>query len=318
MAFIGADRFGDIKIDSAKIVLSDILDKIPNGSTNVSLMAYDEGCRTKVLVPPSNTNMGRVKSKAMSVYPAGDTPIALSIQEAGQILGNNSQKTTIILISDGEETCGGDPCATARRLKQKPNVDLKIYTVGYSVDSNTRQQLQCIAQAGAGKYFDAYDSFSLGTAVHNIVTEEVTKTFDEDLDTIINDKDSCSGTLSGFSVDKTGCETSYTMPTPFEKGTAKIKQELVEPSIQQLVDYMKTNSDKKLQIQGHADATGTVDLNQTLSEQRANFVRSKLIDSGVPPKRLSSLGFGEERPIADNDSPLGRQKNRRVEAHIIN
>ncbi|MEN8219724.1 MAG: OmpA family protein [Pseudomonadota bacterium] len=306
------DRFGDIKIDSAKIVLSDILDKIPNGTANVSLMAYND-CETKMLVPPSNTNMGRVKSRAMSIYPAGSTPIAKSIEEAGRRLGNNSQKTTIILISDGEETCGGDPCAAAESLKQKLNVDLKIYTVGYSVDNNTRTQLQCIAKAGKAKYHDVKDSFTLGRVIHKIVKEEVTKAFDEDLDTITNDKDSCSGTSMGFSVDKSGCETSYSIQTPFEVGSSTMAPELLAPAVQELTDYLKTNKDKIAKIQGHADAAGTNEFNQTLSEQRAKFLKTQLIKQGVPPKRLSSIGFGEERPLADNSSPLGRQKNRRVE-----
>jgi len=276
------DRYGDIKIDTAKIKISEILGKIPDGTTNVSLMAYDN-CQTKVLVPPSNTNVGRVQSKAMSIYPAGKTPITKSIQKAGQILGNNSQKTTIILVSDGEETCGGDPCAETRRLKQIPNVDIKFYTIGYAVDDNTRQQLQCIASAGDGEYFDIEDSFSLGTVVHEIVKEEVTKAFDEDVDGVRNELDRCSSTSTGFSVDKTGCETSYTMPVPFEVASAVIDPELVQPAIQQLADYLKKNEDKKAQIQGHADSTGTEKFNQTLSEQRAEFVVDQLIKKGVPP-----------------------------------
>ena len=311
------DRYGDIKIDTAKMKISDILGKIPDGTTNVSLMAYDN-CQTKVLVPPSNTNIGRVQSRAMSIYPTGKTPIAKSIREAGQILENNSQKTTVILINDGQESCGGDPCAEARRLKQRSNLDLKFYTIGYSVDDKTRRQLQCIAKAGHGKYFDIEDSFSLGTAVHEIVKEEVTKSFDEDVDGVRNERDNCSSTLEGFSVDKSGCETSYTMPVPFKVASAAIEPELVEPAIKQLADYLKANKDKKVQIQGHADSSGTEEFNQTLSEQRAKFVMDQLINFGVPPKRLSSVGFGETQPLIDNRSPLGRQQNRRVKAEFLN
>ncbi|MEN8220381.1 MAG: OmpA family protein [Pseudomonadota bacterium] len=311
------DRFGDIKIDTAKITLSEVLDKIPDGTTNVSLMAYD-GCQTKLLVPASNTNMGLVKSRAMNIYPTGKTPIASSIQEAGKILENNSQKTTIILISDGKETCGGDPCAAAKRLKQRPIVDLKTYTVGYSIDDNTRLQLQCVAQASNGEYFDAEDSFSLATVVHNIVNKEVTKTFDEDTDGIRNDQDHCPNTLAGFTVDKNGCEIAYTMPTPFEVGAIIIEPKLIQPTIQQLADYLKAHPEiKKAEIQGHTDANGSEKFNQELSEKRAKFITKLLIKSGVPSKKLSWKGFGETRPIASNDSPLGRQQNRRVEAKFI-
>ncbi|MEN8220379.1 MAG: OmpA family protein [Pseudomonadota bacterium] len=309
------DRFGDIKIDSAKIEISKILGKMPDGTTNVSLMAYDD-CETKVLVPPSNTNIGRVQARAMSLFPAGQTPIAKSIQQAGQILGNNSQKTTIILISDGEETCGGDPCPETKRLKQMPNVNIKFHTIGYSVDDKTRTQLQCIAQAGDGEYHDVQDSFSLGTVVHEIIKEEITKTFDEDADGIRNVLDDCKATLTGFTVDKAGCETAYTMPTPFPSNSSTIEPELVRPVVNQLAEYLKQNPEKKAQIQGHADERGTIEYNQRLSEKRADFVKDQLIQSGISPQRLSSVGFGETRPIADNKSPLGQQKNRRVEAEF--
>ncbi|OAD23945.1 von Willebrand factor type A, partial [Candidatus Thiomargarita nelsonii] len=229
------DRYGDIKLDSAKITLSKILDKIPDDETNVALMAYDN-CDTKLLVPPSNTNMGRVKSRAMSIYPTAKTPIAKSIREAGQILSNNSQETTIILISDGEETCGGDPCLEADRLRQRTDVNVKFYVIGYSVDESTQRQLQCIAD-NKDRYFDIDDSFSLETTVHKIVKEEVTKKFDEDTDGVKNEQDKCPKTLPAFSVNKTGCEIAYTMPTPFKTNEATIPPALVEPAVDQLVDY---------------------------------------------------------------------------------
>ena len=160
------------------------------------------------------------------------------------------------------------------------------------------------------------DSFSLGTAVHEIVKEEVTKAFDADTDGIRNQLDDCSGTLAAFSVDKTGCEVSYTMPTPFKVGSAVIEPELLQPTVQQLAAYLQANPNKTAQIQGHADATGSEEFNKILSEKRAKFVMNKLIEFGVSPQRLSSVGFGEKRPLASNHSPLGRQKNRRVEAEF--
>ncbi len=310
------DRFGDIKLDTAKIKISEILGKIPDGSTNVSFMAYN-GCQTKLLVPPSNTNIGRVQARVMSIFPAGKSPIAKSLKEAGQILGKNSQKTTIILVIDGEDTCGGDPCAETRRLKQRPNLDLKIHTIGYSVDENTKQQLQCIAKAGDGEYHYVEDSFTFHKVVNKIVREDVTKSFDEDIDGIRNELDDCKTTLTGFTVDKTGCETAYTMPTPFPINSSSIEPELVRPAVLQLRDYLRTHPNKKAEIQGHADSRGTIIYNQILSKKRADFMVAQLVREGISPQRLSSVGFGETRPIADNESPLGQQKNRRVEAEFL-
>jgi len=307
------DQFNDIKIDSAKLKISEILGKIPDGSANVSLMAYD-GCQTKLLVPPSNTNIGRVQARVMSIFPAGQAPIAKSLRQAGEILEKNPQKTSIILIIDGEDTCGGDPCAETKRLKQRPNLDLKIHPIGYSVDEETKKKLECVAKEGDGEFTQVEDSFALATVVHQIVTEEVTKKFDEDADGVRNELDDCQATFTGFSVDKAGCETAYTMPTPFPSNSSTITPELIRPAVLRLVHYLKQHPDKKAKIQGHADARGTEEYNQALSERRAEFMMAEVIRAGIAPQRLSSVGFGETQPIGDNNSPLGQQKNRRVEA----
>jgi outer membrane protein OmpA-like peptidoglycan-associated protein len=69
----------------------------------------------------------------------------------------------------------------------------------------------------------------------------------------------------------------------------------------------------KIVIEGHTDATGSPDRNEQLSLQRAEAVRAALISSGVPADRVSVVGYGESRPVADNGSPAGRATNRRVE-----
>ncbi len=74
---------------------------------------------------------------------------------------------------------------------------------------------------------------------------------------------------------------------------------------------------KKIQIEGHASSEGDATHNQRLSEDRARSVMSYLFKQGVPRATLTSRGFGIERPIADNETPDGREKNRRVEFNIL-
>jgi outer membrane protein OmpA-like peptidoglycan-associated protein len=74
--------------------------------------------------------------------------------------------------------------------------------------------------------------------------------------------------------------------------------------------------DETITVEGYTDSTGTEEHNQNLSERRAGSVRSYLIDSGVPTGRVTAYGYGESRPKSSNDSPEGRQLNRRVEIHI--
>lgn len=77
---------------------------------------------------------------------------------------------------------------------------------------------------------------------------------------------------------------------------------------QVLIKYPQTT----IRIEGHTDAAGSEDYNLKLSEQRAQAVKNALTAKGVDPARLQTLGFGEGKPIADNNTEAGRQMNRRV------
>ena len=72
----------------------------------------------------------------------------------------------------------------------------------------------------------------------------------------------------------------------------------------------------KLQVEGHTDNTGTDAFNQTLSEKRAYAVRDYLVQQGLDPSSITAMGFGSSIPAASNDTPQGRQMNRRVEIII--
>ena len=83
-----------------------------------------------------------------------------------------------------------------------------------------------------------------------------------------------------------------------------------------LASNFRNYPDEQVTIEGHTDSVGTPSYNQTLSEQRASAVSSYLSTEGVPSARITSIGYGETRPKASNDTPEGRQLNRRVEIHI--
>lgn len=78
------------------------------------------------------------------------------------------------------------------------------------------------------------------------------------------------------------------------------------------------DSGRKVRVDGHTDATGTEEYNQWLSEKRAASVKKFLEDAGIAATRISTNGLGQTAPVADNKTPEGRQKNRRVEVIILN
>jgi outer membrane protein OmpA-like peptidoglycan-associated protein len=99
----------------------------------------------------------------------------------------------------------------------------------------------------------------------------------------------------------------------FEHGSAQIKEES-HSLLDQVALTMKANSEvKKIRVEGHTDDTGPADVNLRLSRERANSVRQYLVNKGVDTRRLSSEGYGEERPLEKGTSDEARAKNRRVE-----
>ena len=88
--------------------------------------------------------------------------------------------------------------------------------------------------------------------------------------------------------------------------------------LDQFYDTLNTYPDMIVEIGGHTDKIGDNHSNQKLSEARANVVRTYLLEKGIAPGRITAVGYGETRPIASNDTPEGRQKNRRTEVKILN
>lgn len=98
----------------------------------------------------------------------------------------------------------------------------------------------------------------------------------------------------------------------FDTDSDHLKDES-KATLDQLVAAAKAEPAWKLEIQGHTDSTGAADHNQQLSEKRAASVKAYLVKAGIAADRLTTKGFGQSKPIASNDTTLGRSQNRRVE-----
>jgi outer membrane protein OmpA-like peptidoglycan-associated protein len=88
--------------------------------------------------------------------------------------------------------------------------------------------------------------------------------------------------------------------------------------VQKLAEFLNENPERKVMIEGYTDSTGSDSYNQQLSERRAESVRRALVRSGVGIDRIQTVGYGEAYPVASNDSPASRARNRRVEVTISN
>ncbi len=84
-------------------------------------------------------------------------------------------------------------------------------------------------------------------------------------------------------------------------------------TVQKVANFLRQYEQKRVLIEGHTDSTGSHNYNQELSDRRANAVRMALIDSGISSHRIDARGYGEDFPVAGNETSAGRQLNRRVE-----
>ncbi|MCX4824409.1 VWA domain-containing protein [Streptomyces sp. NBC_01142] len=163
------DGTGQTRMESARAAVGTVVDALPDGfPTGLRVYGADQpkGCTdTRLALPVQPLDRTGMKQAVGAVQPKGDTPIGLSLQKAAQDLPRPADGAigtrTILLISDGEDNCGTpQPCEVAEQLA-KDGIGLRIDTVGFQVRGAARQQLECIARAGNGRYYDAPDAKAL-------------------------------------------------------------------------------------------------------------------------------------------------------------
>jgi hypothetical protein len=152
---------GVAKIQIAKQTLSTIITDLPDNA-EVGLILYGHrskgDCNDVELVTPIGLiDKSSLAQRIEAINPKGKTPITLSIQMAGEALRTIEGAATVVLVSDGEETCDADPCAATRQLKES-GIDFVMHVIGFDVGDEETAQLECIASAGGGKYFTAASS----------------------------------------------------------------------------------------------------------------------------------------------------------------
>ncbi|GAM08085.1 outer membrane porin F [Geobacter sp. OR-1] len=142
---------------------------------------------------------------------------------------------------------------------------------------------------------------------------------DSDRDGVPDYLDKCQNTPAGMPVDKDGCspETlTMKLNVQFDTAKADIKKKYHD-EIGRVAAFLKKYPTVKGTIEGHTDDVGDADMNKKLSQRRADSVMKYLVDKyGIEKDRLTAIGYGEERPIADNKTADGRQKNRRTVANF--
>lgn len=174
---------GDSRLAAAKAAVSQLVAGLPK-DTELAFRAYGHqsprekhDCNdTQLLVNfgAAGTNGAQVDASSRGLTARGYTPITRVLELAAKdfIAGNKKGEKAIVLVSDGKETCDGDPCATAAALAAADAL-LSIHAIGFEVDIAARKQLQCIAKVARGSYADAGDAAQLAAALRQAVVAKM-------------------------------------------------------------------------------------------------------------------------------------------------
>jgi hypothetical protein len=155
---------GATRIEAAKTAVADVIGKLP-AETRLAFRVYGHqsptqrrDCKDTALLVPFDSvanNKSVVLEASRGVQAQGYTPITYVLKLAAEDLAReNASSRVVVLVSDGQETCEGDPCATAKALAEV-DAKLVVHAIGIGVSTAARFQLQCIANVARGAYFDA-------------------------------------------------------------------------------------------------------------------------------------------------------------------
>lgn len=258
-----------------------------------------------------------------------DFPSVLADVEV--LLQQRSGTTAIVVFSDGVAARYGrnlghaSTIAAARKLAAANDGEVCFYTIQSRNDPEGQELLEGLAEVtkcGVYRHADSLtDPGSLQKLQRGLFFVETAPAVsaapvfvDADQDGVEDGVDQCLGTPRMAHVNEVGCWVleSYA----FEKKEWKILKAQYG-SLDRVAGVLEMNPDLRVRIDGHTDSAGTEEFNQTLSEQRAGAVRDYLITVGIDGERLETQGFGMDSPVASNDTPEGKAKNRRCQMTVL-
>lgn len=165
------------KIVIARDVVGDLLDSFPQDQ-NLGLTVYGHRERgncadIETVVAPGSDTKAQIRDAVNAINPRGKTPMTDAIIAAAEALRYTEEAATVILVSDGIETCNPDPCAAAQALEEA-GINFTAHVVGFDVtDPAALAQMQCLAEETGGQFLTAANASELTTALTTVVAEPV-------------------------------------------------------------------------------------------------------------------------------------------------
>src|ERR1700722_18745884 len=160
------------KIEIAKQVVGDLIRSL-DPRIDVGFMVYGHRAKgdcddIELMVPPEASDHEMILKRLAQIQPKGRTPICGSVLKAAEALRYTEDKASVVIVTDGEETCGGDPCLLGKKLRDT-GVDFKTHIVGFGLEKGEGAGLKCLANETKGMFLEARDTATLTSALNATV-----------------------------------------------------------------------------------------------------------------------------------------------------
>lgn len=190
---------GRPKQEIAREALRTVLPALPADS-EVGLVAYghrDKGSCTDIelLVPPAAGTAAAIAGAADALKFVGKTPLSAAVRKAAEALDYTSSKASVVVLTDGADSCQADPCALGRDL-ERSGADITVNVVGFGLPAGQGGQVACLAEATGGRYFEARDASQLSAALEQAMTMPPAPVPSGDRDPVPGDEEVQAGTAA--------------------------------------------------------------------------------------------------------------------------
>ena len=316
------------KFSVAKEFLRRMNQTIPELKLNAGLRTFGFGpCLswsfTKLNAPLAPYSAASFQSNLDSMEcSSGGSPMGKALHEASSDLQASQGNVALILVSDGKQA-GGEPREAVKRLKQQLGDRLCLHTVWVDNPHEPGQALMGILPVIAGcgtssAVGDVVSSAGAGDFVTKVFLKpgavQDCSTRDSDADGVNDCDDHCQDSPKGAKVNRAGCWVLTNVLFDTDKATIKPAS---HTELDEVVKVFDENPGLRVEVDGHTDSRGSDAHNLDLSQRRAEAVLEYLVRHGVAVERLAAKGFGESKPVADNESVEGMSLNRRVELNVM-
>ena len=164
---------GRPKLEIARETVADVVGKLP-ANQSLGLIAYGHrrkgDCKDiELLVAPAPGTSRQVLQAVNTMKFLGMTPLSDAVRQAAEALRHTEQAATVVLVTDGLETCAADPCAMATAL-EKSGVDFTAHVIGFGLTKDEGSKVACLARNTGGRYLQASDGASLAAALSDVVS----------------------------------------------------------------------------------------------------------------------------------------------------